>query len=52
MTLKIGKLTGEIFDLKNLLDEKAKGAFGDNPPFRHKGSRGGFGNCDRGPRNQ
>jgi len=40
-------------DIKNLLDEKAKGAFGDNnPPFRHKGSRGGFGNCDRGPRNQ
>jgi Spy/CpxP family protein refolding chaperone len=48
---KVGKLTGEIFDLKNLLDEKAKGAFGDNPPFRYKGSRGGFGNCDRGPRN-
>ena len=39
-------------DIKNLLDEKAKGAFGDNPPFRHKGSIGGFGNCDRGPRNQ
>ena len=49
---KVGKLTGEIFDLKNLLDEKAKGAFGDNPPFRHKGSRGGFGNCDRLLRNQ
>ena len=49
---KVGKLTGEIFDLKNLLDEKVKEVFGDNPPFRHKGSRGGFGNCDRLLRNQ
>jgi len=48
---KVGKLTGEIFDLKNLLDEKAKVAFGDNPPFCNKGLRGGFDNCGRGPRN-
>ena len=48
---KVAKLTGEIYDLKNLLDEKAKEAFGDNPPFGYKHSRGGFGNCGRGPRN-
>ncbi len=49
--MKVGKLTGEIFDLKNLLAEKAKGAFGDNPPFHYRGHREGFGNCGRGPRN-
>jgi len=48
---RVAELTGEIFDLKNLLDEKAKGAFGDNPPFRYKGPRGRFGNCGGGPRN-
>ena len=48
---KVGKLTGEIFDLKNLLDEKSRVAFGDKPPFPYKGHRGGFGHCGRGPRN-
>ena len=48
---KVAKLTGEIYDLQNLLDEKAKEAFGDNTPFGYKRARGGFGNCDRGPRN-
>ncbi|KPJ97968.1 MAG: hypothetical protein AMJ60_09840 [Desulfobacterales bacterium SG8_35] len=48
---KVAKLTGEIYDLRSLLDEKAKEAFGDNPPFGYKRARGGFGNCGRGPRN-
>jgi len=48
---KVAILTGEIYDLKNLLDEKAEEAFGDNPPFGNKRARGGFGNCGRGPRN-
>ena len=48
---KVAKLTGEIFDLKNLMDEKAKEAFGDNFSFRDKGPRGRFCDCDRGPRN-
>ena len=48
---KVGKLTGEIFDLKNLLAEKARVAFGDNLFFHYRGPRGGFGNCERGPRN-
>lgn len=45
---RVAKLTGEIFDLKNMLDEKAKDAFGENFPFRYKGPRGG---CGGGPRN-
>ena len=48
---KVGKLTGDIFDLKNLLDEKAKVSFGDTPPFHYRGHREGFGNCGKGPRN-
>lgn len=48
---KVANLTGEIFDLKNLLDEKARGTFGNTPPFSYGGARGGFGNCGRGPRN-
>jgi hypothetical protein len=48
---RVAELTGEIFDLKNLLDEKAKGAFGVYPPLGYKGPRGGFGDCGRGPRN-
>ena len=47
---KVGKLTGEIFDLRNLLDEKTRVAFGDNHPFHYRGHREGFGNCCRGPR--
>ena len=48
--IKVGKLTGEIFDLKNLLDEKARAAFGDNPPYHDRGPRERVGNCGRGPR--
>jgi hypothetical protein len=47
----VATLTGEIYDLKNLLDEKAEKVFGDNPTFVYKRARGGFGNCGRGPRN-
>jgi len=48
---KVAKLTGEIYDLKNLLDEKAQEIFGENPPFGYKHARGRFGHCGRGPRN-
>ena len=48
---RVAELTGEIFDLRNLLDEKAKGTFGDNAPLRYKGLGQGFGDCGRGPRN-
>ena len=48
---KVAKLTGEIYELKNQLDDKAKETFGDAPPFGHKRFRGGFGNCGSGPRN-
>ena len=48
---RVATLTGEIYDLKKLLDEKAKEAFGEYPPFMHKHARGRFANCDRGPRN-
>ena len=47
---RVATLTGEIFDLRNLLDDKAKELFGDTPPFRDKGSRGRFCDCGRGPR--
>ena len=48
---RVAKLTGEIYDLQNVLDEKAKEAFGEIPPFGYKRARGGFGNCGKGPRN-
>jgi Spy/CpxP family protein refolding chaperone len=48
---RVARLTGEIYDLKNLLEEKAKEAFGEYLPFGHKRARGRFGNCDRVPRN-
>jgi len=48
---RVAELTGEIFDLRNLLDEKAQGVFGDNAPFRNKGPGRGPGDCRQGPRN-
>jgi Spy/CpxP family protein refolding chaperone len=48
---RVATLTGEIFDLKNLVDEKAKETFGDNPPLGHMRGRGGFDKCGEGPRN-
>jgi len=52
---KVARLTGEIFDLKNLMDEKVSKTFGDTPPqlgFRGSGrAGGGYGNCGKGPRN-
>ena len=47
---RVATLTGEIFDLKNQLDEKAKETFGDIPPFGHMRGRGGLGRCGEGPR--
>ena len=47
---KVGQLTGEIFDLKNLLDEKATEVFGDNPPMGFRRAWGSPGNCGRRPR--
>jgi hypothetical protein len=47
---RVAALTGEIFDLRNLLDDKAKESFGDTTPLRDKGSRGRFCDCGRGPR--
>ena len=48
---RVATLTGEIFDLKNLVDEKAKETFGDNPQLGHMPGRGGHGKCGEGPRN-
>ena len=50
---KVAKLTGEIFDLKSLLEEKSKEVFGDNRPFPLGNKRGGgrHGNWGRGPCN-
>ena len=46
---KVAKLTGEIYDLQTLMDEKAGKAFGDSPRYGYGRGRGGNGNC-RGPR--
>ncbi len=46
---KVAKLTGEIYDLHTLMDEKAGKAFGDSPRYGYGRGRGGNGNC-RGPR--
>jgi len=48
---RVATLTGEIFDLKNLLDEKAKETFGVNPRLGHMRGGGGFGKCGEGTRN-
>jgi Spy/CpxP family protein refolding chaperone len=47
---KVAKLTGEIYDLQTLLEEKADKAFSDSPRYGYGRGRGGYGNC-RGPRN-
>jgi len=46
---KVAKLTGEIYDLQTLMEEKAAKAFGDKP-YGYGRGRGGDGNCGRGPR--
>jgi Spy/CpxP family protein refolding chaperone len=46
---KVAKLTGEIYDLKTLMEEKAENAFGDSPRYGYGRGRGGNGSC-RGPR--
>jgi len=46
---KVAKLTGEIYDLQTLMEEKAAEAFGDKP-YGYGRGRGGYGNCGRGPR--
>ena len=46
---KVGKLTGEIYDLQTAMEEKADKAFGDSPRYGYGRGRGGNGNC-RGPR--
>ena len=47
---KVAKLTGEIYDLQTLMEEKAASAFGDKP-YGYGRGRGGYANCGRGPRN-
>ena len=47
---KVAKLTGEIYDLQTILEEKADKAFGDSPRYAYGRGRGWSGNC-RGPRN-
>jgi hypothetical protein len=46
---KVAKLTGEIYDLQTVMEEKAGKAFGDSPRYGYGRGRGGNGNC-RGPR--
>ena len=46
---KVAKLTGEIYDLQTLMDEKAGKTFGDSPRYGYGRGRVGNGNC-RGPR--
>jgi len=49
---RVAQLTGEIYDLKNIVADKAKETFGDNPPpLGLMRSMGGFGDRGRGPRN-
>lgn len=48
---RVAELTGEIYDLKNLLDAKAKETFGEYPPFAPWRAGGRSGNCNRGLRN-
>lgn len=47
---KAAVLAGEIFDLKNLMADKAQKTFGDTPPRNLMGPGGGFGRCGMGPR--
>jgi len=46
---KVANLTGEIYDLQTLMEEKAGTAFGDSPRYGYGRGREGGGNC-RGPR--
>jgi zinc resistance-associated protein len=50
---KVAQLTGEIFDLKSLLEEKSKEVFGYSRPFPFGNKRGGgrHGDWGRGPCN-
>ena len=48
---KVAKLTGEIYDLQTMMEQKATVAFGDSPRKGSGRGRGGYGNCSRGPRN-
>ena len=47
---KVAKLTGEIYDLQSLMEEKAAKTYGDSPRYGYGRGRGGYGNCGRGPR--
>jgi len=49
---RVAQLSGEIYDLKNMVADKAKETFGDNPPpFGLMRPMGRFGERGRGPRN-
>ena len=48
--MRVAELTGEIYDLKSLLNAKAKETFGEYPSFRPRRGKGRLGNCDRKPR--
>lgn len=43
---KVAKLTGELFDLQNTMEEKAEKTFADSPR-RGYGPGPGYGNCGR-----
>ena len=48
---KVGKLTGEIYDLNNIITAKADKVFGDNPEYEYEYGRGrGYGYCRGGGR--
>ena len=47
---RVAELTGEIYDLKSLLNAKAKETFGEYPSFGPRRAKGRSGNCDRRPR--
>ena len=47
---KVAKLTGEIYDLQTLMEEKSVKTYGDSPRYGYGRGFGGYGNCGRGPR--
>jgi Spy/CpxP family protein refolding chaperone len=47
---KVAKLTGEIYDLQALMEEKAAKTYGDSQRYGYGRGRGGYGNCGRGSR--
>jgi hypothetical protein len=46
---KVAQITGEIYDLRSLMEDKAEKAFGDSPRYGYGRGRG-YGYCGGGRR--